>query len=320
MKRALAVLVAVSLVVGALVVRARLDDGGEGEAPRPAGDEAAVVVACVVEAFDQCRDAIGGGVRRVTAGEALDALVAEPVAAADAEVDAWVLPRYVVDAVVAQRDRQGSPPVFGQGAETVAHTEVVPAGLPDRMAALEAACERRLDWACLAELAGRPWSELGQSFPDRVRLGVDPPSGSATGLVALGALSSAALGSFDPNQTDAQAWFQDLERRLADPPRGGPALAVLATQQGTYDVAAALLADAAQVAEANPRVAVSRPAPAAVFEVVVASGAGRRLDLALVGDLADELGRSGWAGGESSPSPLVPAGEVLAALRNISGR
>jgi hypothetical protein len=318
-KRALAVLVAVGLVVGAFVLRGRLDGGGDG-GPEPSGGQVAEVVACVDEVVAECQVVTGDVARPVTAGEALDALAADPMEPDDAEVDAWVLPRFVVDAVAAERARQGAPPAFGEVSEPIAHTEVVPAGLPDRVAALEAACGRPLDWACLAELAGRPWSDLGQPFPGVVRLGLDPPSSSATGLVALGALASAALGPFDPNQTDAQSWLQDLERnRLADPPRGQGALAVLATRAGTYDVAAALLADARQVAEANPRVGVARPAPAAVFEVVVASGAGRDLDRALVEDLSEELARSGWEEGEP-PAGLVPAGDVLSALRNISGR
>jgi len=320
-KRALALLVAVGLVLGALVVRARLDDDGDEAGPGPAGGEAAEVVACVTEVAAQCQLARGNVARVVTAGQALDELVADPLAPADAEVDAWVLPRFVVDAVAADRARRGEPPAFGEVSAPIAHTAVVPAGVPDRVAALAAACGRPLDWACLAEQAGRPWAELGQDVPDRVRLGVDPPGDSATGLVALGALASAALGAFDPNQTDTQSWVQDLERnRLADPPRGQGALATLATRPGTYDVAAALRSDARHLAEVNPRrISVAEPSPAAPLEVVVASGPGRRLDRSLVDDLSDELTRSGWDEGEASPG-LVPAGDVLAALRNISGR
>jgi hypothetical protein len=246
--------------------------------------------------------------------------VTDPLAAEDAEVDAWVLPRYVVEAVNAQRGLAGYPPAFGEVSDTIAHSEVVPVVLAERLAALESACGRPLDWACLADQAGRPWADLGLPFPDRVRLGLDPPAASAVGLAALGALGSAALGRLDPNQTETQAWYQDLERnRLADPPRGQSALAVLATRAGTYDVAAALAAEAAVVAASNPRVVLVRPSPAAVLEVVVAAGAGRDLDDELVQDIGDELVRTGWSEGEPPPS-LVPAGDVLAAVRNITGR
>lgn len=321
MKRVLALLAAVALVAGAVLVRDRLDSGdGQQAAGGPGPSVSAGVVACVDEVFEACRVATGGRARSVSAGEAIDLLVVDPLAEEDAEVDAWVLPRYVVEAVDAQRARLGVAPAFGEVSEPVAHTEVVPVVAADRIAPLEAACGRALDWACLADLAGRSWSDLGAPYPGPVRLGLDPPGSSATGLVAVGALGAAALGAVDPSQTETQAWFQDLERnRLAEAPRGQRALAVLATRAGTYDVATALVADGRAVEASNPRVVVAEPDPPATLDVVVAAGAGRSVDTGLAEDVAAELGGSGWEVGGATGG-IQPAGDVLAALRNIFSR
>ncbi|MPY93156.1 MAG: hypothetical protein GEV08_08840 [Acidimicrobiia bacterium] len=318
MKRAVAVLAAVVLVAAAVVLRDRIGGGGGGdEAPEPS---VAAVVGCVEEAEDACQEATGGLALILSAGDALDRLVADPLAPPDAEVDAWVLPRYVVEAVEAQRSRAAAPPAFEEVSAPVAYTTVVPVGVPERLDGLERACARPVDWACLAENAGRSWADLGEAFPRSARLGLDPPTSSATGLLAVGALGTAALGPVDPNQTETQAWYQDLYRnRLADQQFGQSALAALATRPGTYDVAAALAVDAVGVAAANPRVEVVEADPGVVLDIVVASGAGRGLDEGLVDDVSAELVLAGWEDGDP-PTSLAPGGDVLAALRNITGR
>ncbi len=320
MKRLLAVVLAVLLVGGAVVLRSRLDgDDGGGGGGGDDGPTAAASVSCVTEVFAACQAATGNVATQQTAGAALDRLLVEPLTPATSAIEAWVLPRYLVQAVEAQRARMGAPPAFGEVSDTVAWTEVVPAGVPDRLAALAASCGA-VDWACVANDAGALWAELGATFPGTVKVGLDPPLTSATGLVALGAMTTAALGPFDPSLTDTQAWVSDLLRsQLAAAPSGQTALATLATRAGTYDVAAAIGADAVKVAANNPRVGVATPAPAAVLEVVVASAADRRLDRDLAKGVATQLKAAGWQDG-ATPASLVPAGDVLVALRSIQGR
>lgn len=186
MARILALVAAVGLVAGAVVLRGAIagDDGADG------ADGAPGVIWCDPLLGDACTAAaegagVGSQVKMIEPGDALDQLSdpdsQSPPPSIWATAGDW-------PATLAASDPNAEIPSFGPPA-LVASTPLVVAAKGPNLELLEAACPETVTWACLADSAGQDATELGGAAPlGEFRLGhVVPPS--SAGLVTLAGLA-----------------------------------------------------------------------------------------------------------------------------------
>ncbi|MFN0090804.1 MAG: hypothetical protein ACKVWR_11140, partial [Acidimicrobiales bacterium] len=296
MKRVLALLAAAAMVAGALIVRSRLDGGGDGGAPGsgPSGGGEAVSLVCVSEAMAACRRA-AEGVADVTVVGADAAATAATLSAASFDpaagsVSAWVAPAAWAAIVSDTRRRELAAELFsGAAAEPLARSPLVMVAWADRAAALEAACGAPLGWRCVGDSAPAGWARLGGNAAwGAVKPGHRDPSRSATGLLTLGHLAASYFGRVEFASQDLpgefSAWLGGLERQVPDfaPPAGSPLAQLLAQGPSAYDVVGDTEAEARAAvgtARYGDALRVVYPQPAAVADLalhVVAAAPGAR--------------------------------------------
>ncbi len=297
--RVLAVLAAVAMVVGAIVVRANLDNNGAGGTTSPTTLRivCATELAAVCEALDgqvgtTVEDASTTAARLTTVGDGQ-----EP------PLDGWLVTAPWPEIVDGARSRAGSEPFLDVG-DVLARSPVVLAVNTTRSKVLAARCNAEVGWKCVGDAAGVAWQDLPNGRPEwgPVKVG-HPPATTAGGLTIAGA---AAVGYFD-GSTDLSATeladrgFQNWLRRLESGPQipGSPLLTML-SRPSAFDVVGAL------EAEAGPAIATASatkpvllyPSPVATADVVLATsdgGAGRRVAELLAGTAARRaLAAAGW--------------------------
>lgn len=349
-KRLVALVVAVVLVVGAVVVRDRLDARGSAATtadatPRPDAAGAAVQVVCLEELEEVCA-ALGDTDTVVTTqslGQTLTAL-ADGSAAADAWVTLTPLPEL---AAVATGD--GGAGVNSTVVPVDGATGVVAVAREDRAAVLDEACEGGFDWRCLGDAAPQTWEELGAAgTPGEVRIGFADPDASAEGLLALAQASAGWFGDVDFSRNDLDdpaffAWFAGLAD--ARPNALGPdPLQQLITQRASLDVVITFGVPARRALE-QPGAdgLVVRDAGPQIRSRVVVTGLGDDgSDAAarVAGQLPAALTDAGWsvaddgavgsaddaaadtgsqAGDNGAGDAAVPSGGALQALRELWG-
>lgn len=353
MKQVLALVVAVGLVLGAVMLRGALDgdddtvdaggtDGSDG-GPSPTsgdvdvddGDGDGPVVVCSTELADACDRLVEDG--------RIQARVEDPAITADLlsdpegtpDFDAWLVPQ-PWPAIVAARTGMSSGT-----SDVLARSPLVLVAGTDRAAALVAHCGQ-LDWRCVGDTAGDPWPDAGgQATWGSVKPGHPAPS-STVGLLAVGQAATGYFGStgfFSNDFADPgfSRWFADLEAAVPnfDPPRSH--LYQQVTQRGSYDVVATLEAEAGPFlasAASGDRFAITHLAQPAVADVVLVGATSRADGQELaqsigIGPLAQALAATGWrtpgqdlADGldpdlELPATSVLPAPGVLDALRTL---
>jgi hypothetical protein len=205
---------------------------------------------------------------------------------------------------------------------------------------LEERCpDGRVEWACVGELAGTPWSAAGgsETWGD-VKPGYADAAGSAEGLLVLAQASSARLSgpvsARAIEQPEFFSWFVGLQRAVPDfrPASGSPLLAMAQIGAAAYDVVGTTEAAASAVLRRSGErtrgltLASGEPVMSADVVVVALNDAGAAVDRQVREDAPQVLAAHGWrvagdppAGGledlvlpEDSGAP--PAG-TLEALR-----
>lgn len=184
-----ALVLAVGLVLGALVLRGG-DGDGDGVSTIVGGDD--VTLTCPsdldglcdgLEELDDVR--VVRAATATTAEEAGATELAQP----------WLVTVAWADVVDDERGRAGRAPLVRS--EVVATSPVVLAGYEERVTALAAACgtsEAEVTAACLASVADERWDAVGgQSGWGRVEAGLDGPAGT-TGLTETVAVAAAVAG------------------------------------------------------------------------------------------------------------------------------
>ncbi len=244
MRRLLALVVAIGLVGGAVVVRGRLDrgepllttDGSGGEATSAADG---LTIVCARELAAAC-DGVEATVEVLGAREA-----AQSLAEGTLEADAWLAPAPWPD--IAQ--------VLGEGAEVgeptvLARTPLVVVGFADSLAGLAADCgEDPPTWRCLGERSGLPRRDLGIPANGDLAVAHADPGRSDTGLLVLGVAVARFFGrtdlaTFDLDDPDFAAWFDRLED-AAPPPSPSPVRDLRTQGLPFADVVATTAAEAA---------------------------------------------------------------------------
>lgn len=294
MSRAVAVVVAIGLIVGAVVVRNVVIDGEDaGGGGRPASE---LVIVCATDLRAACDD-LDGDVRVEDAE-----FTATALASGADDIDVWVAPAPWIGIVEDGRTRAGRAPLFTT-TTPVARSQLVVVGPVE----LDGC-----DWRCIGDRAGADL-DLGAR-----------PFTSGIGTLHLGALASGFFGSdsFAANDFDTTftAWLAALVDGTTTTPQ--PVTRLLQSQ-AFFDAALSYEAEAKPVFDAASEdrragLAVAYPRPMAFVDAVVAS----------VGDVGDDtaddvatsaagaLTAAGWTDGRAGDDGLPRAG-VLVALREL---
>ncbi len=323
------------MIVGALVVRGRLDDRQE-----EAGQVYRLV--CSSDLGPVCDDlqtALPGRVDMTiepagTTADRLRRLDGDP------GLDGWL----VLDpwsALVDEARRAASlPPLFAAGRPPLARSPLVIVGWKDRAEALGPTCAvpGSIGWKCLGEAAGQPWKDRrGQEVWGDVKVGHADPAADGTGLLVLGQATvdffdgRTDLSTFDLEDDGYQRWLLGLERPMTPSPRS-PLDRMLQIGRAAYDFVGTTEAEAAKVDGAASRAALTKiyPSSMASADVVLALTPGGRGDRlrAIVDERArDGLTDSGWkepGAAGLAPANGLPSPGLLDALRakarEVTGR
>lgn len=339
MKRLLAVLAAVGMVAGAVVVRGLLDGDGAGGGGRGGGASGGdgLVLVCSSTLASACDELAGDPAVEVRIED--DGDTAARLAGADVDgAGAWLTVAPWPEIVADERERAGEGPVLGAPSGTLARSPVALVARRDRVDAAAAACGGPPTWACLGAAAGGPWTDLGgEPTWGSVKPGLPSPD-RADGLVVLAQAVASRVGRTDfatndlDDDPDVAAWFDRLVGAAKDARYSSrPPLRDFLTVAGSYSVVGALEAAAGPTVRraANGQdLAVIYPEPVVTADVVLVPVAGRDAADALdrVGRerLLDALRGAGWriqgrpgTGGPDLPDTAgLPAPGVLAALRD----
>jgi len=323
-KRALAVVVAIALIVGAIFLRRQLDDPSVADPGTPGGSDSGRTAICTPEVAAACQTM---GLASVTVE--LPGVTAARLARSGGTLgaDLWVAPSFW-SAMVTELARQtgNDSPVALTMSPTLARSGLAFVTRSDRARALAAACASPADWACITSRAGDSWSSLGGSATwGSFTVGIDDITTTA-GLMSVAAATVAHFGrsALATNDFDDDDTFGPALNKLGS-------AAPTSTAGGTTPLERYLRipATASSVTEINavaePAVAASRDAPsiertipnvAVVADLVIAGNA----------DFINSLDRprwtaalkaAGWSLPEATDLPAeggLPSAGVLVAL------
>jgi hypothetical protein len=215
-RRLVALLVAVGLVVLAVVIRSGIDNGGRSGSGR-------LRLVCAPELQQPCR-ALSGNVE-VTIEEPGATADRLEKASGDLGLDGWLTPGPWPEIVRDARQRAGKDPLLSVGPH-IASSRIALAVWPDRLQVLVGSCpNREIGWRCVGDVAGKgTWTAVGGPPGwGAVKLGIPDPSNDATGLAALGAATVAYFARTDLSSSDLddpgfRAWLRGLALAEADHP------------------------------------------------------------------------------------------------------
>lgn len=326
MKRLLAVVVAVVMIVGAVLLRDRIDgdDGGGGGGGRT-GDRIRLV--CDSTLREVCEQLADGDddldVVVQDSGEVADALTED---GAELDADAWLTSAPWPEIVADNREFEGlDGQVLGASSAVLARSPVMIATRDDRRADLEARCGGAITWRCIGEQAA-----AGQ------RVGLLAPE-SAAGLTVLASATDSWFDGSDYSTVDFDdpafgLWFDDLTGSSSATQFGRQSpIARALTRTGEFTTVGALEAETSRLLTGGQIYVPLYADPMVTADVVLVPRAGLDVDDLLddldADRLRDALGDRGWridgrapSGAQSPPelpdSSNLPTPGVLQALRD----
>jgi hypothetical protein len=253
----------VGIVVGivALVASAFALRAARGDEAAPPDEVVAKEVLCATELADVCADVADATVevRLEDPGTTLDRLRA----GGKLDADAWLAPRPWTELAQLGAQAAGRPDPFANVSDTLARTPLVVIIRSDRRATLERACGGVIDWRCVVRHGGKPWTDLGgPSAWGNVRVGVDEPSRTTGGLLALAQIAATFVhrDAYDARDLDTAASTLDAVAAAVPAPGDAPALDTMLERADSSDLAFAL--------EAGTRVAIASPRASGQLELV----------------------------------------------------
>ncbi len=312
MKRVGAVIAAVAMVVGALIVRGVLG-GNDGDGDTAGVDLPAGLI-CAEELAEICADAGEVAARTARAGPTADVLIgAKDIEALEGE--AWLVTSAWALLVIDERARLGQDPLFEVVGEPLASTGVAVAVWSSRYDQLVERCGETpgtdLGWRCLAEESGQTLAD-----GDRVRV-AGPDVDSASGLVIAASQAAGLLGRSDFASNDFdEPDFRTLAARLAQGQTSDPLRRMRTEGPGQITAAGTLLAGATNLATNFGTIFPNVPEPGVRADVVLLAPRGTDIGDGRRAGLTDALERAGWTEAVDGPAAL-PAGGVLAAIRTL---
>ncbi len=314
MRRILAAVVAVGLIIGALIIRNNRD------AEKALGPYR---LTCATELAEACRTlpAAEFAVTIEAAGITADRLTAL-AADADPGFDGW-LSAGRWPAMVSQTRSANSLDEVTQTGSVLAHTHVAIAAWRERRIAFAQACKDTFSWKCIGDVAGRStWSaNSGQASWGLVKVALADPGTESAGLLGLAGATAGFTGSTEFIPTDLaqndpyQAWLAGLARAIPRPPPG--LASILATGPATADLYLGLDAEISSLLRTAARqgeLEVVNLSP--VLDVEAAFARATYRDRRVPDGLRSALEGAGWADRAERTTPLPSAG-ALAGLRRL---
>ena len=301
MRRVLAVIGAVLIVVGALAVRSMIE--GDDDDPSGGDGDGSLVVVCDTDLLGAC-EGFGAGVDVRIEDSAVTA--AALVSGELDTVDGWVTTSAWLEVV-----RSRAAESVG-AAEALAGAPVVIASDLDRAEAIEELCGDDPLWRCVTDAAERSWADLGgEATWGPMRTGL-PDADTALGLSVL---SSVAVGYFGHADFAAND-FTELRGALAklvdaSSPGDRNLLTTLVRRRGTYTAGG--FTEPAVGGRTDVAVLPAEPVVDAVAVLVDLTGGDDDADPQRVRNV---LVDAGWRPMTDEPSATLKPG-VMAALHTL---
>jgi hypothetical protein len=253
-KRVAAIVVAVGLIVGAILLRHSLNNTASTNSSQPSTSSSATTahsIVCSTEFADVCQQL--GSSYHVTiepAGATLDRLANAP--AADLP-DAWL----TLDPYPAMLDdtrTRGGLSVVIRDTTVVGQTDPSLAMVPDRALAFQTACGASVLWRCVGDFAGTAWADhQGQASWGTIRPALSDPASEASGLLQF---ANAVAGYFNSVNFDRSTWESDprfsswmrnLGANTLVTAAGTTPLSTLLVRQSALNIAATFHAEVTQI-------------------------------------------------------------------------
>ncbi len=325
MKRLLAALAAVVMVLLAVLLRGLTGSDDDGEARDGAtGSGGDLVIICGPELLVACND-LADDTDGVRVREEPEHVTAQRIADGGLGLDANTLWLAAGDwpAIVASDDTTGAQRLEELASSRVlARSPAVIVGRGERMEAASQGCGT-LDWSCLGDAAGDTWTGLGgEPAWGEVKVGL-PDVDTGSGMVTVNQAVASRVGGSDFASNDLDVpevdlWFEHLGGESSNSARSGGSLEPLAELirvQGSLSMAGALEADAVRelgpVASASAFTVVA-PEPVATADVrlwgsddAVVAASIRRIGAERI---TDALGNAGWRIPDADGSAPAPPG------------
>jgi hypothetical protein len=309
-----ALVVAVALVVGALVVRSNRD-AEEKRGPYR--------LTCASELAEACRalSSVDVNVTVEAAGMTADRLIALP-AGADTGFDGWLAGGRWTAMVAEARRAVSAEPVTDAG-KALGSTRVSVAVWRDRATVLRTKCGGTLTWKCIGDAAARgTWAANGgRSEWGLVKIALADPLSESAGLVGLAAATAGYIGAdtFVPVDLGANdpylAWLTGLAKAV---PRPSPGIEpILTSGPSVADVYIGLDAEIRSVLRTAARqgdVEVVNLSPVFAVDAMLAGLATNPRKTPK--GLDDAVRGAGWLESVTGAEPL-PAAGALAGLRQL---
>lgn len=315
MKRFVAVLAAVAMVLLAVLVRGVIDrdrSGGED-----AGGSDAMTIVCGPELLAAC-NVIAQGTEGVSVTVQAEQDTADALAGGELELGENRVWLAAADWPAITTAGGTQMPELASS-ETLARSPAVMVARNDRLEVLRSACDA-LDWSCVGDAAGAPWTDLGGDPRwGQVEVGL-PEVASAPGTVAVNQAVASRVGSSDFATNDLTdpavlGWFERLAEASGANTASAPPLVELIRRPGSLSVVGALESDAVVEltdAASADTFGVVAPAPVATADVhlwgpssAAVAKAIERLDPER---LASALSDTGWRTGDDPGDPSAPPG------------
>jgi hypothetical protein len=320
-KRVLAVVAAVLMITGAVLIRSRLD-ADESAAELEASKATVVCASELAAVCDQVRREHPELTITVEEASATADRLSQASFSRDATpIDAWLVPEPFPAMVDENRSFAGLDPLFDEASPVLARSPLTLTVWNDRLEKLRSACGGDPTWACIGDEAGQPWADLGgQQGWGNVKPGLPDPTTSAFGLLVLSQASAQELGRTDFASNDLQdpgyqTWLSQLKDsiRPAPPTTSGAALGQMLSQgKGTYDLAGSAESESRDVpgSRYNTELTVLYPSPMITADVVLvplrgAASGGHAREVFESDTTAAALATDGWRVPGQPPAPGV---------------
>lgn len=307
MRRLLALLAAVVMIVGALALHGDLSSGdGGGGGGGGASTGRLLCSSELAAACQQLSNQTGAKFDIQAAGDTV-ALLSTLTDGRTFEYDGWLTTAREAEVVRDARTRAQLSAVLGSPLGPIARTPLMLAIWKDRAAALSGRCGGTLTWKCLGDVAGLRWASLGgdAAWGD-VKPGHADPQATGEGLAIIGQAASQYFGRSDLSTADYDDggfldWFTQLERAVPSGTGVGDEsdfVRMLTAGPSVYDVVATTEAEAGPLLANSARdrrdaVTLLYPAPVATLDIVFAPVAGR--DTGLQDTVTGDDGRAALA-------------------------
>ncbi len=311
MRRLLATVAAIAMVVVAVVARSSFDDEERRPSTPDGADQLRLV--CASELAEACTALV----RSVAADGAVDVVVEEAPATADrlasapageTAIDVWIVAQPWPAMVDQVRTAAGAPPLFGPDPPAIARSPLVAVGGTD---------DEGCGWRCLGDRVGA----------GELRVGWRSPTGTSVGLLTVGAATTGYFNDPGVATNDFTPEFRSWLDRLVDAPEAVPSPVERQLQsQAFFDVSLSYEAEAERLLgqaapERSEGLMVLYPEPVATLDIVLAPIHDAPVDR--VAPAAERaLADRGWRTSGPDRLPALPATNglpgagVLIALRD----